>query len=107
MLSTMEITDIALSFIESSLNIPAARARFEQAVVGKTERLLRTSSQCIADAGLKSHEIDTVFFTGGSGRVPAVREAICRAVPSARVTEGSDFLSVALGLTREATRHFR
>jgi hypothetical protein len=38
----------------------------------------------------------------GSSRVPAVRTAIARAAPSARLATGSDFLSVALGLTQMA-----
>jgi hypothetical chaperone protein len=47
-----------------------------------------------------------VFLTGGSSRVPAVRTAIARAAPSVRIATGSDLLSVALGLTHEATRRF-
>ena len=39
-------------------------------------------------------------------RVPAVRDAIVRAAPAPASTTGSDFLSVALGLTREAQRRF-
>jgi hypothetical protein len=35
-----------------------------------------------------------------------VREAIRKAAPQANVAAGSDFLSVALGLTREAQRRF-
>ena len=47
-----------------------------------------------------------IVFTGGSGKVPAVRTAIIRAAPTAHATTGSDFLSVALGLTREAQKRF-
>jgi len=36
--------------------------------------------------------------------VPAVRAAIGRAAPSARLAGGSDLLSVALGLTQMAGR---
>ena len=48
-----------------------------------------------------------MFFTGGSSRVPAVQQAIARAAPTALATTGSDMLSVALGLTREAGRRLR
>jgi hypothetical chaperone protein len=50
--------------------------------------------------------VQTIFFTGGSSRVPAVRRAIQKAAPEANVAAGADFLSVALGLTREAQRRF-
>ncbi|MBV8187725.1 MAG: hypothetical protein JOY64_26140 [Alphaproteobacteria bacterium] len=53
----------------------------------------------MANAGLAGDTIDTIFLTGGSSRVPAVRAAIVRAAPAARIATGSDFLSVALGLT--------
>jgi len=105
-LSSESSADIALGFIEPDLSVGTSCTRFERAIAEKTERLFRTSAQCIADAGLKPSDVQTIFFTGGSGRVPAVRKAISRAAPAARCTTGSDFLSVALGLTREAARRF-
>jgi hypothetical chaperone protein len=106
-LSSESTADIALGFIEPGLSVGTSRTRFEREIAEKTERLFRTSARCIADAGLKPSDVQTIFFTGGSGRVPAVRNAISRAAPAARRTTGSDFLSVALGLTREAARRFR
>jgi hypothetical chaperone protein len=105
-LSSASDADIALRFIEPDLDVATSRAGFESAIAEKTDRLFRTSACCIADAGLRPSDVQTIFFTGGSGRVPAVREAISRAAPAARRTTGSDFLSVALGLTREAARRF-
>ena len=66
------------------------------------DRLHKAASDCIAEAGLTPAAIDTIFLTGGSSRVPAVRAAIGRAAPSARLAGGSDLLSVALGLTQMA-----
>ena len=105
-LSEADAAALPLDFVERDLLAPATRAGFDRAIRAKTARLFATASQCIADAGLRPSDIDTIFFTGGSGRVPAVREAIVRAAPQARATTGSDFLSVALGLTREAQKRF-
>lgn len=105
-LSEVESTVLPLDFIEAALDAVATRADFDQAIAEKTKRLQKVAAACISDAGLKPSDINTIFFTGGSGRVPAVREAIIRAAPDARATEGSDFLSVALGLTREAQKRF-
>jgi hypothetical chaperone protein len=93
---------VALGFLESGLMAPATRTGFERAVQNKTERLYATASGCITAAGLDGSAIDTIFFTGGSSRVPAVRAAIGRSAPSARVAADSDFESVAMGLTRIA-----
>jgi len=98
---------IDLAFIEKGLAVDASRADFDDTIAQKTERLCQTAAGCIAGAGLKPSDIQTIFFTGGSSRVPAVRDAISRAAPDARPAAGSDLLSVALGLTREAERRFR
>jgi hypothetical chaperone protein len=101
-LSAAERADVPHSFIEPGLAITASRGDFDHAIEARVERLYRSASDCIAAAGLKPDSIDTVFLTGGSSRVPAVRAAIGRAAPSARQTGGSDLLSVALGLTQMA-----
>jgi hypothetical chaperone protein len=106
-LSESDITEIALGFIEAGLTAQATRMGFNKAITGKTYRLTNIALECIRDAGLKPDAVSTIFFTGGSSRVPAVRDAIAAAAPSARVAAGSDFLSVALGLTREAQRRYK
>jgi hypothetical chaperone protein len=98
---------LALDFLEDGLAAPATQARFEDAVRDKLDRLRSVAGECIARAGVPPDRIDTIFFTGGSSRVPAVQRAIAGAAPNAGGTTGSDFLSVALGLTREAERKFR
>lgn len=105
-LSAEERADVPLAFLEAGLAITATRVDFERAIEARTDRLYKAASDCIAAAGLGPAAIDTIFLTGGSSRVPAVRAAIGRAAPSARVAarlaRGSDLLSVALGLTQMA-----
>ena len=93
---------LATVWLEASLAAVATRAEFEGAIEARLDRLNRTARDCIAAAGLGPSSIDTIFLTGGSSRVPAVRAAIARAAPSARLAAGSDLLSVALGLTQMA-----
>lgn len=101
-LSAEECADVSLTFLEAGLSVAATRAEFDRAIETRTERLYGSASECIAAAGLKPAAIDTIFLTGGSSRVPAVRAAIGRAAPSARLASGSDLLSVASGLTQMA-----
>ncbi|MGA9795623.1 MAG: Hsp70 family protein [Rhizomicrobium sp.] len=93
---------LALDFLEDALGANATQPGFDAAIRDKTDRLARVARACIAKAGCKPGDIDTIFFTGGSSRVPAVQRSISTAAPNARATTGSDFLSVALGLTRQA-----
>jgi hypothetical chaperone protein len=106
-LSESDKLQITLTFVEAGLGAPATRAGLDKAIHEKTWRLTALATECIRDAGLKPDAISTIFFTGGSSRVPAVHEAVAAAAPSARVAAGSNFLSVALGLTREAQRRYR
>lgn len=101
-LSTRERVSVPLSFLEAGLDVTATRAAFDRSIEARTDRLHTTARNCIAAAGLGPASIDTIFLTGGSSRVPAVRSAIARAAPSARLAGGSDLLSVALGLTQMA-----
>jgi hypothetical chaperone protein len=106
MLSSEPESDISLGFIEAELHAMASRDAFDQAIGGQTERLYKAATACIAASGLTPDRIDAIFLTGGSSKVPAIREAITRAAPSARSATGDDLLSVAMGLTREAARRF-
>ncbi len=106
-LSEESKTSIALDFIEATLAAPASRQCFEGAVRDKTDRLRSVAADCVANAGLVPGDIHTIFLTGGSSRVPAVRNAVAASAPQATARSGSDLLSVALGLTREAERKCR
>ncbi|MBL0898128.1 MAG: Hsp70 family protein [Reyranella sp.] len=101
-LSVEERATLPLGFLEGGLDVVATRPAFDRAIAAGMARLHRTAAECIAAAGVKADAIETIFLTGGTSRVPAVREAISRAAPAARLTGGSDLLSVALGLTRIA-----
>lgn len=101
-LSAVEAAPVALDFLEPGLAALATRQSFEAAIAERTERLTKTAAQCIADAGVARAGIRTIFFTGGSSLVPAVRSAILKAAPAATPATRSDLLSVALGLTRLA-----
>jgi len=101
-LSAEDRATVPLGFLEAGLAVTATRADFDRSIEGRTDRLHTAARHCIAAAGLCPDGIDTIFLTGGSSRVPAVRAAIARAAPAARLAGGSDLLSVALGLTQMA-----
>src|SRR5262245_20023786 len=101
-LSEAQDATLGLVFLEQGLVVQASRVDLEHAIEDKTDRLYRTAEDCVRCAGLGRDAIDTIFLTGGSSRVPAVRAAMARVAPSARLAAGSDLLSVALGLTQMA-----
>ena len=55
---------------------------------------------------IAAERIDTVFFTGGSSGIPALRERIAAQLPKAQAVEGDLFGSIGAGLAVDAARRF-
>ena len=106
-LSGRDLTSISLPFVEQGLEATATRQGFDEAIDSEIMRLRLSLWNCLAQANVDTADVNTVFMTGGSSRVPAI-EALLRAeFPEAGIRRGDDFLSVAIGLTREAMQRYR
>ncbi|MWV12062.1 Hsp70 family protein [Pseudomonas sp. R-28-1W-6] len=97
---------IDLQRVESGLQALLDRPLFDQAIGGLLERVTASVAELLAQAGVKAEEIDTVFFTGGSSGIPALRQSICALLPNARATEGNTFGSIGSGLAIEAKKRY-
>jgi len=81
-LSTTTTTDINLPFITADqsgpkhLNYTLTRAKFEQLVDDLVKRTIPPMEKALADAGLKSGDIDEVILVGGSTRIPKIQEIV-------------------------------
>ena len=60
----------------------------------------------LADAGVSADQVDTLFFTGGSSGVPALRQSVAAMLPNARSVEGNTFGSIGSGLAIEAKKRY-
>ncbi len=97
---------VAMADIADNLTLDINRKSFEKAIADNLERIERRVREVLKLSGIEAKAVRTVFLTGGSSGVPAVRAAILEAVPSARVVEGDAFGSVATGLALDAERRF-
>ena len=82
------------------------RSAFTGAIGGLTDDIAATVQRMLGDAGVAPERVDTVFFTGGSSGVGALRERIAAIVPDARRVEGDLFGSIGAGLALDAARKF-
>ncbi|MFC5301173.1 Hsp70 family protein [Azospira restricta] len=82
------------------------RAEFELATTTLVEKVEATVAALLRDAGVAAEGIDTVFFTGGSSGIPALRRRIAALLPKAQAVEGDLFGSIGAGLAVEAARRF-
>lgn len=105
-LSSADQTKVALSVIAKGLAMRVSRQRLEGALAESLDKISERVRQLLRQSGVEAASVATVFMTGGSSRMPAVRAAILSALPSARVVEGDSFGSVATGLGLDASRRF-
>ena len=81
-LSTTQQAQINLPFITATdsgplhLDYALSRAKFQELTADLLERCRGPFEQAIADAGLKTEDIDHVIMVGGSTRMPAVADMV-------------------------------
>lgn len=101
-LSDQDFARMDLPYVESEFAIEFSRASFEAATIGETRKIADSIHECLRQAGVSPDAITTLFLTGGTSAVPAVRSACEVTVPGAKVVEGDRFGSVGIGLTIHA-----
>lgn len=81
-LSSSQETEINLPYITADqtgpkhLNIKLTRAKFEAMVEHLIEKTIAPCKQAMADAGLRTADIDDVILIGGQTRMPKVRKQV-------------------------------
>lgn len=105
-LSETPAARIDLSRIAPELGVEVTRPSFDACVGRLIEKVETTVGALLRDAGVATADVDTVFFTGGSSRVPRLRESVSALVPTARSVEGDLFGSIGAGLALDALRKF-
>jgi hypothetical chaperone protein len=105
-LSDTRQADIPLEWVAPGLNASIGRPDLVSHTRQLAERIAARIKLCLKQAGVAADNIDAVFLTGGSVRLTHVRNAITKAVPSARIVEGDTFGAVGKGLTLEALRRY-
>ena len=97
---------LELDEAEDGLRIALRQFRFEDAIAKEVARVADSAEQCLLQAGVTRAEVDTLFFTGGSSAVPALRRALGEAFPAARAVEGDLYGSVGCGLAVVAQQRY-
>ncbi len=97
---------VDLGRIEKELSVDLTRALFEQSIDNLLERVRGSVDELLLKAGVGVEQVDTVFFTGGSSGIPALRQSVAAMLPNARHVEGNIFGSIGSGLAIEARKRY-
>ncbi|WP_252274215.1 Hsp70 family protein [Pseudomonas subflava] len=105
-LTEQPLQRIDLERIEAGLVADLDRPLFEGAIDGLLQRIRGGVDELLSRAGIRHEQVDTLFFTGGSSGVPALRNSVAGLLPNARLAEGNNFGSIGSGLAIEAARRY-
>lgn len=105
-LSEQAVRPVDLSRVEPGLVAELTRPLLESAIEPLLQRIRASLGKLLADAGVGAEQVDTLFFTGGSSGVPALRQSVAAMLPAARSVEGNTFGSIGSGLAIEARKRY-
>ena len=97
---------VPLDRVEPGLSVELSRALFEASIDNQLERIRNSVTNLLSSAGVGVEQVDTVFFTGGSSGIPALRQSVSAMLPNARHVEGNIFGSIGSGLAIEAKKRY-
>ncbi|GAB7530687.1 Hsp70 family protein [Pseudomonas sp. 3A(2025)] len=97
---------IAMDRIEAGLSVELSRQLFEAAIDSQLQQVRNSVTELLNKAGVGVEQVNTVFFTGGSSGIPALRNSVAHMLPNARHVEGNIFGSIGSGLAIEAKKRY-
>lgn len=101
-LSAHEQTRLAFRHGPIAIDAPVARASFEHWIRDDLRAIEVGLDTLLETTGVRAPEIDSVFLTGGSSLVPAVRRRFAERFGAERLRDGEELTSVASGLALRA-----
>ncbi|HYB91019.1 MAG TPA: Hsp70 family protein [Candidatus Binataceae bacterium] len=114
---SVEAAKVALSDCESAvfgfadgpvaIDKAVGRGEFQMWIARQLGEIARCVDRLMASAAVTPEMIDSVFLTGGSSFVPAVRRIFVERFGADRIRMGDEFTSVARGLALRALRDHR
>ena len=105
-LSGAEAERLMLAPLCGAPNPVLRREVMDEVLAPPLARLEALIARVLAQGGVRADQVQTVFLTGGSSRLPALQALLTRLLPGARQDRGDDFGSVGTGLALEAARRF-
>jgi hypothetical chaperone protein len=105
-LSDQVETTLDLDFIESELHLALAQTTLNSTIEDLLDKITLRVKETVQMANVDFSAISAIFYTGGSTKIPVIRNKINELFPSAHVIQGDAFGSVGLGLTIDAQRRY-
>src|SRR4029077_21254015 len=96
----------SLAYAELDLALELSRGDFEGWIAEELDAIDAVVRGVLDRAGVGPGDVDSVFATGGSSLVPAVRRRLAERLRAAQLAGGDELTSVAWGLAARARQVF-
>ncbi len=103
-LSDTQQTQLDLQFIEDELQVIVQQSELNECIQQQVQKILVKIRETVAAAQVQANDITAIFYTGGTSKLPMIRQKINDMFAHAEVVQGDAFGSVGMGLTIEAMR---
>jgi hypothetical chaperone protein len=101
-LSHAELTDIRFNERDLAISEPITRSEFDAINAENFSKIAGCIDDVIARSGVTHRDIDTVFLTGGTSRIPFIRELFASRFGTGKLEDRDAFTSVVHGLGSSA-----
>lgn len=101
-LSSKDLEQFSFHRLDVDIEEKISRPQFDEYTGERVEKILASLDQTIRDAQIKPGEVDIVCATGGTAKVPAIREALETRFGKAKVQQHNHFHSIVHGLVQMA-----
>lgn len=97
-LSSASATDFGFKSYPIEIGFPVKRAEFESIIEPSVEAIGASAVETCRIGRVKIEEVERIQFTGGTSKVPAIRERFAKLFPNAKPIDQDTFTAVAEGL---------
>ncbi len=105
-LSDTQAARLLLHDMTGGPNPVVTRATFEDAIATPLARIAETLQATLTAGGVAPAALSTVFLTGGSAGLPALRAVVAQCLPGIPIATGDMLGSVGTGLALDAASRF-
>ncbi len=88
----------------SNTNLTISKSLLEDAINGVISKIVATANDCCLQAGVNEKSIDYLILTGGTSKMPLVKQLFKETFSKAKLIENNSMDSVALGLLEKAKK---
>lgn len=101
-LSETSETEFKFNYPELSLREKVKRTEFDHYISDKVDPIIAALDETVKKTQLRFEDIDVICCTGGTAKVPAIRERLIERFGASKLREHNIFHSVVQGLTERA-----